>query len=357
MEQSFWKVQALVLYRLPGERTYHQILQHTKPRIFSGLEELHGCCGFVIAPFKCNTTTPIVLVEPDEMTEGICPQERPEGGWRKIEAYEAESRMHYHQSFKKAHAMLTAERVKKMVLARTLRVDIAPVLGYPNLEDSSYQEYLGKLFFKACRDYPECYIALWHTEATGCWITATPEVLLQQDNTSTNSLHTIALAGTMPVSSPGPWSEKNRREQAFVADYLEERLSFVACNIRRSATYSAHVGSIKHLRTDFRFTPFSNCDLANIVAHLHPTPAVCGTPQEIAREAIQHCEYSSRRYYAGFSGIFSLSPHLFVSLRCMEVKPASVVLYAGGGLLKESEEEGEWVETKRKMAAMEGIIA
>ena len=87
---------------------------------------------------------------------------------------------------------------------------------------------------------------------------------------------------------------------------------------------------------------------------LHPTPAVCGLPREEARQAILHDEPSPRRYYAGFSGPLHLQgeTHLYVSLRCMEFTPHTATLYAGGGLMPESQETDEWEETRRKMQTM-----
>lgn len=65
-----------------------------------------------------------------------------------------------------------------------------------------------------------------------------------------------------------------------------------------------------------------------------------------------------RRYYSGFCGM--IRPHgdtaLFVSLRCMQLLPHAFRLYAGGGLLADSEEESEWQETEAKIHTMARLI-
>ncbi|GAY27552.1 isochorismate synthase [Prevotella sp. MGM1] len=48
--------------------------------------------------------------------------------------------------------------------------------------------------------------------------------------------------------------------------------------------------------------------------------------------------------------------HLYVSLRCMLMASGFCVLYAGGGLLKDSVEEMEWDETEAKMDTMRKVV-
>ena len=48
--------------------------------------------------------------------------------------------------------------------------------------------------------------------------------------------------------------------------------------------------------------------------------------------------------------------HLYVSLRCMNIEGNRYHLYAGGGLLKDSQEEQEWQETEAKLETMRNIL-
>ena len=79
----------------------------------------------------------------------------------------------------------------------------------------------------------------------------------------------------------------------------------------------------------------------------------------MARRFILQHEHHSRKYYSGFVG--PISPqgktHLFVSLRCMNILQDGICeLYAGGGLLKESEMEKEWKETEAKMQTIKRVL-
>ena len=68
-------------------------------------------------------------------------------------------------------------------------------------------------------------------------------------------------------------------------------------------------------------------------------------------------ESGKRRYYSGFCGpITEDGIHLFVSLRCMEIRADGNVFHAGGGLLCDSDEQQEWEETETKMDTMRRVL-
>ena len=48
--------------------------------------------------------------------------------------------------------------------------------------------------------------------------------------------------------------------------------------------------------------------------------------------------------------------HLYVSLRCMNIDGSICHLYAGGGLLKDSILNQEWLETEAKLQTMRQIM-
>ena len=106
-----------------------------------------------------------------------------------------------------------------------------------------------------------------------------------------------------------------------------------------------------HLRTDFRFHLKSEVSTAELLAKLHPTPAVCGLPKDEAKEFIIKNESIDRKYYSGFAGPLNLNgeTHLYVSLRCMNIVDNQYIVYAGGGIMSESVVEEEWKETELKI--------
>jgi isochorismate synthase len=98
--------------------------------------------------------------------------------------------------------------------------------------------------------------------------------------------------------------------------------------------------------------------VGDLLQALHPTPAVCGLPKQETFRFITAHEHVSRQYYSGFMGPLGIahSTHLYVSLRCMQIHGNEHHLYAGGGLLKDSVEQQEWLETEAKMQTMKKIL-
>ena len=212
------------------------------------------------------------------------------------------------------------------------------------------------IFLNACSRYPRSYIALFYTQETGMWLIASPEILLRGD---ANGYQTMALAGTMRYAGEDMrWSDKNREEQQLVTDYIRTCLQPFAMEVTESEPYTTRAAHLAHLRTDFRFLLKDRQRLGTFLTAFHPTPAVCGIPKDKAQQFILSNEQLNRGYYSGFSGLLSENgtAKLYVTLRCMQLSRSACRLYAGGGLLKDSIEENEWLETESKLDTMRKLL-
>lgn len=331
---------SFAFYRLPEQWEYVRMKQTTgSPRTIGSVAELGGRRGFVMAPFAASEGCPIVLLEPDEVS--VCPVgDDVEAHIEDCPVREDAERACYQADFARFHARLKSGEFRKIVLARCSEVSLR---GPVDTES---------LFLHACHLYPHQMIALFSSPLTGTWLMATPEVLLDGDGCR---WRTMALAGTMKTD--GPWSEKNREEQRYVAGYIMDCLTRYGENVSRSATYTRSAARLCHLCTDFEFDLAPGCRVGDLLDALYPTPAVCGIPKEETRRYILDNEHTPRLYYSGFLG--PLDPvgetHLFVSLRCMKIG-AGLQLYAGGGLLIDSREEREWEETEDKLNTMRHVF-
>lgn len=336
---------AFVLFRLPHSQHFTKLTQYHTPRAFSSLSEVPLTGGYLIHPFCVESDFPIVWIEPDIVSQEEVSIPHSLHKYSQGNDDEREVRQQYVHSFRALHTMLCNGALQKVVLARPLHIT--------NIRIDDVQH----LFFRACLNRPGSYIALWHTPQTGTWLVATPEPLLEYVH---HRWHTVALAGTLPYSesTPALWNDKNREEQAIVARFVHQKLSTIASEVTHSEVYTLPSGNIQHLCTDFSFPLSSAQQALSIMQCLHPTPAVCGLPREEALQAILRHEPSPRQYYAGFSGPFLLqgATHLYVSLRCMHLFSTSATLYAGGGLMPESQEQDEWDETVRKMLTMKQLF-
>ena len=99
---------------------------------------------------------------------------------------------------------------------------------------------------------------------------------------------------------------------------------------------------------------FLYLSLIDVMAALHPTPAVVGYPKAKALEFIRENEGYDRSLYAGFVGVIdpNETSHLFVNLRCIQLFRDRIRVYVGGGINAQSDPESEWLETEKKKEAV-----
>ena len=343
---------AYAIYRLPHE-DHATLIQQTEgePVECFSCTELNGKSGFVVAPFEVKENQPILLIQGESR--------RVECGVRNGECLRAECNLpppssllpprNYAIDFANYHSQLELGTFRKIVLARCAEEKIDE-----NVEPMD-------LFYKACALYPRMFIALVETEKSGCWLTATPEILLDGEG---QDWRTIALAGTMKLEGEQlngegetlRWSTKNIQEQRIVATYITECLEQFTGDFREEGPRTVRAANLVHLRSDFTFKLESQDHVGDLLQTLHPTPAVCGLPKREAFQFIIRNEHTPRRYYSGFMGPLGQQTHLYVSLRCMNIDGNVCHLYAGGGLLKDSTEEQEWAETEAKMETMRRLL-
>lgn len=329
-----------VFYRLPEKKEFHCI--EGKAVEVKDICELEGRKGFVLAPFNIGGESPLLLIEVGSSEEKDVPEVHYRSANLKV-LKAIDHRDDYHNDFIKFHDYLEDNTLRKIVLSRRLDLTL------DNNVDAK------DVFFTACRMYPHQMIALVSTSQSGTWLMATPEVLLEKDKDD-DSWKTMALAGTM--TTPGPWNEKNRTEQYYVAKYIFQCLSRYSYLIRNTSPHTVSAAKLYHICTNFSFNVNTDRDAFKVLKDMHPTPAVCGLPKDKAFDIILKNESLERKYYSGFSGPLNVNDetHLFVSLRCMEILDNQCYLYAGGGLLKESQEDNEWAETEVKLKTMKDVL-
>lgn len=349
-------MKCIAVYRYPREGTLCRYIENEDSEldvIHDYGNPRHASC-FVFAPFEQGGEKPMVSfnagctreIQLDDVENLSCPVYDVPGDAQST----YDERAGYAADFKAFHDALQSRRYSKLVLSRSHLVKLDSVAQCMHL------------FVKAARQNPNCFVALVSTPLTGTWLTATPEILVEQKD---GMFKTMALAGTQKFDATKgealldsvEWDAKNRREQACVAEYIRRRLDAMNIDYTESHPTTARAGALAHIKTDFTFDIASVPGLTplQIASKLHPTPAVCGLPAIEAKNFIMENEHTCRSYYSGFCGTVNTlqsEAHLFVTLRCMRIASTACTLYAGGGLLAESVEEDEWIETINKMLAM-----
>lgn len=207
------------------------------------------------------------------------------------------------------------------------------------------------MFQTLCQGYPNAFVFLFTTPESGTWIGATPELLLENKE---GVMRTMALAGTRPAGTAGEWDMKNIREQGVVTDYIKSCFRRNDLDIRTDGPHTVQAGPVEHLRTEIKCLAPDAIDVLSLIDDLAPTPAVCGMPRELAADTIARCERFERGYYGGFCGPWTGTDRfsLYVILRCARVTPDALCLFAGGGIMPDSDPEAEWIETEAKLSTL-----
>lgn len=206
---------------------------------------------------------------------------------------------------------------------------------------------IAEKFYDLCEKFPKAYVFCFGTPATGCWIGASPELLLESQD---NVLHTMALAGTRKIIDQ-TWDHKNIEEQRIVTEYISDTFKDFNIEPVLAETFSKPAGIIEHICTPISGLKPENLRLEALLRKLSPTPALCGQPKAFALEEIKKYERFDRGCYGGFCGPFhSGGDFTFnVVLRCASVAQQKICIYVGGGITIDSKVESEWEETNLKM--------
>ncbi|QAA80491.1 isochorismate synthase [Aequorivita sp. H23M31] len=300
--------------------------------------------GFVLSPFDSRLESYLIPKNESESFETYFKISEIEK--ERVEVSELESdRIAYEEFISETIDTIQKGDAAKIVVSR--KKDF-------QLSDFSIASLVERLFSA----YPTAFRYVWFHPKTGIWCGATPEILV---NIEQNKFRTMALAGTQPYTSGEiTWRKKEMEEQHFVTEAILENLNGIVNDIEVSETRNHRAGSLLHLCTDISGKlGEEEGALAKIAWALHPTPAICGTPQKYARDYIIENEGYPREFYTGFLGPIeedNASATLMVNLRCMKIENETASIFVGGGITADSHPEEEWKETQNKMQTMLQVL-
>ena len=249
-----------------------------------------------------------------------------------------ESRESYLDRVRFALKELEQPGLRKVVLARSVKREgaIDPVR---TLEALAEREARGTLYWLA------------PSEDQG-FLGVTPETLYRREGLA---VETEALAATAPLSDRDGAAllrdEKSLREHRYVRDAIAGALQPVSKSIDVSPEPGVlTLARLHHLHTPIRAelkTPQS------LLARLHPTPAVCGTPFAAAEEAIARLEAVDRGLYAGAVGWWRRDGEsVHVALRGAHYSRDASTAFLGAGIVQGSLPQAELLELDLKAASL-----
>ncbi|HEX6230530.1 MAG TPA: isochorismate synthase [Actinomycetota bacterium] len=260
----------------------------------------------------------------------------------------------YAEAVDRATKRIRAGELRKIVLARSVIVDAGRELD-PR-----------QLLWRLRAVDPDCYAfatPVARPAGDGTLVGASPELLVRRRG---DEVEAAPLAGSAPrygdpvrdrASADRLFdSGKDREEHALVVEDVAHVLGAFCDDL--SYPHEPELlgtANVWHLATPFRGRLHdTSTRLLDLVAALHPTPAVCGTPRDAAREALEELEPIDRGAYAGPIGWVDADGdgEIAIALRCAEITGATARLFAGAGIVADSEPEAELDETERKFLAL-----
>jgi len=213
--------------------------------------------------------------------------------------------------------------------------------------------------------YPMC----WTFHVDGL-IGATPEMLVRRERGLVTSRvlagtirrtgdddRDLALAATLARSSKD--LEEHEYAVRSVADALAPHCT--SMNVPE-APFVLHLPNVMHLATDVAGVTHETDDVASsltLAEALHPSAAVGGTPTETARALIHEIEGMDRGRYAGPVGWMDADGdgEWGIGLRSAEVDGRRVRLFAGCGIVADSDPESELAEAQAKFVPVRDALA
>lgn len=242
-----------------------------------------------------------------------------------------------------------AQKFSKIVLAHALDVISPRPFHLVNCLDNLRQRH------------PDCYTFSLGNGRGDHFIGASPERLLTVHQ---GQLITDALAGSAPrgenaiedalLANKLLASEKEQREHRAVSDFINQKLRQIGLNPQNSPSRLLKLSNIQHLWTPIHAKLKPSIHPLEIVAQLHPTPAVAGVPTEIALAQIRHYETFDRSLYAAPLGWIDCqnNSEFIVGIRSALIEGDRARLYAGAGIVAGSDPEKELAEIQLKFQAL-----
>lgn len=206
----------------------------------------------------------------------------------------------------------------------------------------------------------------------GCWrgqdafVGASPERLARLDGRDVN---VSSLAGTAPRGATlDEDSNLGRRllanakdlsEHSLVRDFVIDALSGICDDVTAPGKPTLlSLPHVHHLHTEIRARLRTGHSLFDVVERLHPTPAVGGVPRAAALEFIRAREDLDRGWYTGPIGWMDANCGEFaVALRSAVLRGPEAILFAGCGIVADSDPEQELAESELKLKSVAGAIS
>lgn len=258
------------------------------------------------------------------------------------------------QMIERAKDQFQTGSLQKVVLARVCEVQL------PHMVDLD-----GALAYLQ-RRYAECYTFLFEPQPHHAFFGATPELLIE---TQGKQFTTMGLAGSAKRGATPAEDErlanalfnsaKDRYEHALVVAAVQQRLEPLTATLEIPDVPAVYrLSNIQHLHTPIQGILQEAQGVLPLVETLHPTPALGGSPRDRALAFISAAETVTRGWYAAPVGWidYKLDGAFGVAIRSAIAQRQRAWLYAGAGIVADSEPQKEWEETSWKFRPIQEAL-
>jgi menaquinone-specific isochorismate synthase len=251
----------------------------------------------------------------------------------------------FHRAVDAAREAIRRGRLDKVVLS--LQAQVA--------REGSAEPYdLRRVLAGLAAAYPSCY-----TFACGRFVGASPELLVRREG---HSVRSVPLAGSTRRGATAAEdaalqaallaSRKDRWEHDLAVVTVVESLRPLCRRLRIDPEPAVlPLANVAHLATDVAGELAGEETALEVAGAVHPTAAVCGSPTRKALALIRELEGTHRGRYAGPVGWVGADGdgEWAIALRCAEVGATSARLFAGAGIVSESDPAAELDEVRLKL--------
>ncbi|MGB1288695.1 MAG: isochorismate synthase, partial [Aggregatilineales bacterium] len=149
-------------------------------------------------------------------------------------------------------------------------------------------------------------------------------------------------------------SKKDCYEHDIVVQTMCERLDALTSEMSIAETRIMQLSNIQHLYSPITASLNKGENVLSVLSKLHPTPALGGSPREIALPLIGGYEPVPRGWYAAPVGWIdaNLDGQFVVAIRSAVAQAKRVWMYAGAGIVADSDPQKEWDEIALKFRPM-----
>jgi len=257
------------------------------------------------------------------------------------------------ETVRQAREAIRRKEAEKIVMARELRIQLKGKL------ESGY------VIEKLLQAQQNSYVFAFEYGGD-CFVGASPERLVKVERTEVLS---TCLAGTAPRGMTPEADKqladellndpKNRQEHQYVVHMIEEALEKHCTNLRiPQQPVVSRLKNLQHLYTPVTAQLKGGASILDLVQDLHPTPALGGTPRQAAMAFIREHELLERGWYGAPVGWMDAAGNgeFAVAIRSGLLHGKELSLFAGCGVVADSDPDKEYEETKIKFLPMLSVL-